>query len=157
SSLDGHDAVVTIGKTTQYALVMGVPVYSYDHFGGGGWITEQNLEREHYGNFAGRIERRVLTGEQIAAELSGGYAGARAFAQAYRPTACRRWSLTRQLEALLADERCRPRPRTMSSEQVRRSALLCAERDELWGVVRHAQADIAELLAELRAVGLAGG
>lgn len=139
SMIAAHDAVVTIGKSTQYALVMGVPVYSYDHFGGGGWITHENLEREHYGNFAGRIERRVLSAERLVAEIRSGYPGARAFALDYRPVAADRWSLSRQLERLLADERLRPRARGMSALQVRRTALLCAHRDELWAAFRDAE------------------
>ncbi|EFQ83114.1 hypothetical protein HMPREF0063_12323 [Aeromicrobium marinum DSM 15272] len=34
--LDRFDVVVTIGKTVQYCLVAGRPVYVYDHFGGQG-------------------------------------------------------------------------------------------------------------------------
>lgn len=143
SMIAEHDAVVTIGKSTQYCLVMGVPVFSYDHFGGGGWITEQNLEREHYGNFAGRIARRVLSAEQLVAEIRSGYPGAREFALDYRPVAAERWSLSRQLEAILADERLTPRQRGLSPVQVRRTALLCAERDELWAAFRHAQRRVA--------------
>lgn len=154
SDIDAVDAVVTIGKTTQYALVRGVPVYSYDHLGGGGWITEETIDREHYGNFSGRLDERVLTAEQLADEIVEGFERARAFARAYRPTAAHRWSLTRQLEALLADERLRPRPRTLTAAEVRHALLQCTHRDELWAALRdahrelrHGNARIAALLA----------
>lgn len=140
-----HDAVVTIGKTTQYALVMGVPVYSYDHFGGGGWILEKNLESEWYGNFAGRIARRVLSAEHIAEELEQGFGSAQAFAQASREASAGRWSLTRQLETMLADSRLARAPRSLNAGQVRLADLQCAMRDELWGALRQAQRDVRQL------------
>lgn len=152
STIDAVDAVVTIGKTTQYALVMGVPVYSYDHVGGGGWITEDNCDREHYGNFAGRIDTRVLTAEQLVTEIVDGYERARAFALAYRATAAHRWSLTRQLDVLLADERLQPRPRTLTMAEVHQALLLCAFRDELWATLRDSQRDAADLRARLETV-----
>lgn len=36
--LSQYDVVITIGKTVQYCLVMGVPVYIYDKFGGCGYL-----------------------------------------------------------------------------------------------------------------------
>ena len=46
--------VVCNGKSVQYALVSGVPVFLYDHFGGPGWLTEENFEKAAYHNFSGR-------------------------------------------------------------------------------------------------------
>lgn len=152
SAIDAVDAVVTIDKTTQYALVMGVPVYSYDHLGGGGWITEKNCEREHHGNFSGRLDERVLTAEQLVDELVDGYERARAFALAYRSEAAQRWSLTRQLEALLADERLQRRSRALTAAEVHQALLLCAHRDDLWAVVRDSHRTVAQLTERLESV-----
>lgn len=152
AAIDAVDAVVTIGKTTQYALVMGVPVYSYDHVGGGGWITEENCEREHYANFSGRVDERMLTAEQIVDEIVAGYERARDFALAHRAAAAQRWSLTRQLDELLADERLRPRPRTLTAAAVQQALLLCAQRDELWTALRDAQRTAAQLAERLETV-----
>lgn len=48
------DAVISIGKTVQYSLLAGIPIYCYDHFGGPGWITVGNLEQAGFDNFSGR-------------------------------------------------------------------------------------------------------
>lgn len=144
-TIAAHDAVITIGKTTQYALTMGVPVYSYDHFGGGGWLTQANLDQEWRGNFAGRIERRVLDAQQLADELEQGFGEAQLFARGAREVHAQRWSLTRQLDALLTDPRLEPGPRTLDPRQARLAALHCAMRDELWGALRRAEADVARM------------
>lgn len=143
--LDEYDAVLTIGKTTQYALVMGIPVYSYDHFGGGGWITADNLDAERQFNFSGRPARRRLDAEQLVAEIVTGYDAARAFAMEYRPTAAARWSLTRQLDDILSDVRLRPRARTMPPHMIARTALLCQQRDEFLATIRGAEREIHRL------------
>ncbi|OZG48920.1 hypothetical protein [Bombiscardovia coagulans] len=52
--LDKYDCVVSIGKTVQYCLVQGVPVFLYDRFGGPGYLNEDNFERTAYFNFSGR-------------------------------------------------------------------------------------------------------
>lgn len=48
------DVVVTIGKTVQYCLAMNVPVYIYDWFGGGGYLSEKNFAEALGSNFSGR-------------------------------------------------------------------------------------------------------
>lgn len=50
----GARAVVCNGKSVQYALRAGVPVFIYDHFGGPGWLTEENFDRASHFNFSGR-------------------------------------------------------------------------------------------------------
>jgi len=52
--LSRHSCVVANGKTVQYALRAGVPVYLYDHFGGCGWLTEDNFALAEWHNFSGR-------------------------------------------------------------------------------------------------------
>lgn len=71
--LNQYDAVVTIGKTVQYCLAMGMPVYNYDHFGGSGYITPENIEVEAAANFSGRSFRTKKTAKQIANEIIRGY------------------------------------------------------------------------------------
>ena len=48
------DLILTIGKTVQYGLVLGIPVYNYDHFGGDGYITLQNIDFESNYGFTGK-------------------------------------------------------------------------------------------------------
>lgn len=54
SKLSDYDLIITIGKTVQYCLCAGVPVYVYDHFGGPGYLTEKNIVKASYHNFSGR-------------------------------------------------------------------------------------------------------
>jgi hypothetical protein len=67
--LQNYDAVITIGRTVQYGLAMGIPVYCYDRFGGPGWITSDNLNSAGYFNFSGRCTNRKLTAKEIINEI----------------------------------------------------------------------------------------
>lgn len=75
-----YDAVVTIGKTVQYALVAGKPVYCYDHFGGPGWLQANNYEEAKHRHFSGR-GGPSRSEKQIVEELTEGYVGAAAYAK----------------------------------------------------------------------------
>lgn len=77
--LTRHDLVITIGKTVQYALCAGVPVYCYDHFGGPGWLSENNFELARYHNFSGRgFDKK--SSSQIFDEVTSGFAIAQDYA-----------------------------------------------------------------------------
>jgi len=73
------DALVTIGKSTQYALLARVPVYCYDIFGGPGWLNAAHFAKAEYYNFSGRCCGRKLAARDIAAELISGFAPAARF------------------------------------------------------------------------------
>jgi hypothetical protein len=62
------DGVITIGKTVQYCLALGVDVYCYDHFGGPGWLTPDNVDSARYDNFSGRGFAQK-SGETIALDI----------------------------------------------------------------------------------------
>lgn len=68
-----YDCIISIGKTVQYALAMGVPIFEYDVFGGPGYITTENIEEEEYHNFSGRATRRKLDANLIAREVINSY------------------------------------------------------------------------------------
>lgn len=51
-----YDVVITIGRTVQQCLCLGIPVYCYDHYGGPGYITIENIDTNEYYNFSGRKE-----------------------------------------------------------------------------------------------------
>lgn len=70
--IDMADVVVTIGKTAQYCLVSGTPVYIYDHFGGDGYLNEKNYTYTKQYNFSGRFTRKK-TSKAIQRELINGY------------------------------------------------------------------------------------
>ena len=69
SILSKYDVIVTIGKTVQYSLAMGIPVYNYDHFGGTGYITLDNLNEEEAYTFSGRNHFTKKSAENIADEI----------------------------------------------------------------------------------------
>lgn len=95
------DAVVTIGKSTQYCLVMGLPVYSYDHFGGAGWLSDANFAFEAFNNFSGYRTQRKLSADQIASEIRDGFHDARLWSKENMVKFSEHYSLDRQMGALL--------------------------------------------------------
>lgn len=71
-----YDAVVSIGRTAQPCLAVGIPFYCYDQFGGPGYITPDNVARHAYNNFSGRSERTKRDSEELLDDLMTGYARA---------------------------------------------------------------------------------
>jgi hypothetical protein len=69
----GADALISIGKSVQYALLARRPVYCYDWFGGPGWLTSETFHEAADGNFSGRCSRTVRSAEQIADEIQTGF------------------------------------------------------------------------------------
>lgn len=49
-----YDFVICNGKTVQYAMAAGLPVFLFDSFGGCGWLTRDNFEKASWHNFSGR-------------------------------------------------------------------------------------------------------
>jgi len=74
-----YDVVITIGRTVQQCLCLGVPVYCYDHFGGPGYITLENIDFNESLNFSGRqkagntIEKKDHNFAKIFADIYGNY------------------------------------------------------------------------------------
>jgi len=91
--IKGFDAVLSIGKTVQYALKVGKPVYCYDRFGGPGWLTPDNMNRAEAFNFSGRCTRTQRTPAQLARELRDGYAKAYEGLPVLRNEYCGKYSL----------------------------------------------------------------
>lgn len=52
--MDGYSFVVCNGKSTQYAMRAGLPVFLYDHMGGCGWLNRSNMDVAEWHNFSGR-------------------------------------------------------------------------------------------------------
>lgn len=67
-----YDAVITIGKTVQYAMGVNVPVYCYDIHGGPGWLCADVLQKAYKYNFSGRGFGEK-TGQEIADEIQFEY------------------------------------------------------------------------------------
>lgn len=122
SHLADADAVVTIGKTVQYALAAGRPVYCYDHFGGPGWLTPENFEESRAANFSGRHVGHKDP-DLIAQEMVGGYATALAAVPTFRLIAREQFHLEAAVDAVLATAQSRyvarkdrPYPRQAASD-----------------------------------------
>jgi len=71
------DAVLTIGKTVQYALAVGRAVFCYDVHGGPGWLSAKDLSLARRHNFSGRPFGR-MSAEAIVQAVIGGFDGANA-------------------------------------------------------------------------------
>lgn len=73
-----YDLVITIGKTVQYCLVSGTPVYIYGSFGGPGYLNAKNFQKAMRKNFSGR-GFRDKTPEEIVEEIVNNYTKATSF------------------------------------------------------------------------------
>ena len=71
--LSNYSAVITIGKTVQYCLAQGIPVFCYDHFGGPGWVTLDSFEKAFVKNFSGRCTYAPRTSEALGVEMLSGF------------------------------------------------------------------------------------
>lgn len=71
--LNKYDVIITIGKTVQYALSMGIPVYNYDYLGGVGYISVENIDDEEFYNFSGRSRNRKVSAKTIVSEVIQNY------------------------------------------------------------------------------------
>ncbi|MDG2947544.1 glycosyltransferase [Bisgaard Taxon 10/6] len=67
--LIGYDAIITIGKTVQYGLALGIPVYLYDIYGGEGWLHKGNIQLASDYNFSGRSISLKKSSSQIVKEI----------------------------------------------------------------------------------------
>ncbi len=101
ADIHAADAVMSIGKTVQYSLVGGCPVYCYDHFGGPGWLSVSNYELAEKRNFSGRCTAVKKSAEQIVEELLNGYAQAKKFTINKLPFFHERFDLEAILDAFM--------------------------------------------------------
>lgn len=97
-----HDAVVSIGKTVQYALRARRPVFCYDHFAGPGWLGEDGFDAAAAANFSGRCTPDPQTPEALAQALQKGFSRAWSFAQRMAADRLAPFALETRLDDLLA-------------------------------------------------------
>lgn len=126
-------AVITIGKTVQYALRAGRPVYCYGPHGGPGWLDGRNFEPARAANFSGRSHPAKKSAEEIAQELAAGLPAAARFARALDPAA-HGFCLEPLVDGLLEEAAARL---SDPAWQMRRRELL-ARRQTRHGVAREA-------------------
>lgn len=102
STLADFDVVVTIGKTAQYAIVQGIPLFLYDVFGGPGYVSPEGFEHHEAFNFSGRSEPHRMSAQELADALVDGYAAGIAAAQALRESHGERYGVGPQTAEVMA-------------------------------------------------------
>lgn len=102
SLLEKYDLIITIGRTVQQCMAMGIPVYVYDRFGGPGYLDESNMKLTRYHNFSGRGFREKTT-EEICAEICGGYAENLERLKSFHLLAEQEFSQKENMEAVFKD------------------------------------------------------
>lgn len=97
-----YDVIVTVGRTVQHCIVLGIPVYCYDHFGGPGYLSSDNLERASYFNYSGRCSGKKSVNE-ISAELLDNYDQALSDIHIISASTRDRYLLSRHVDYVLAE------------------------------------------------------
>jgi hypothetical protein len=97
-----YDLIVTIGRTVQSCIVLGLPIYCYDHFGGPGYLSAENYKRAAYFNFSGRCSGKKDV-NQICFEILDGYAQALNDIQVISASSRERYRLSRHVDHLLSE------------------------------------------------------
>lgn len=101
--LVGYDAVVSIGKTVQYCIASGVPVFCYDHFAGPGWITPDSFDSARRTNFSGRSHPSKRPAGLLYSEFRSGFARAHACRTELRDRARSLFDLSANISKLLVE------------------------------------------------------
>ena len=115
--LINYDAIITIGKTVQYALALGIPVYNYDYMGGSGYINLKNIDTEEFYNFSGRSFERKLTPVELVEEILTGYKANLQDVKALQAIARERYLLSKNINKVIQDIECSPNTIIEQSEQ----------------------------------------
>lgn len=97
-----YDAIITIGKTVQYALATAVPVFVYDKYGGDGWVTPEEIDSMQLYNFSGRYKKEHLSAKEIYKLLKKGYSQSIKNSSTLQELARKRFSLNRNIQTILA-------------------------------------------------------
>ena len=96
------DVVVSIGKTVQYCLTAGIPIYVYDYFGGPGYLNKKNFKSAEKKNFSGRgFEKK--SSKKIAKEIIEEYLSATEYYQNERKLFIEKFALNKVFPRLLND------------------------------------------------------
>lgn len=100
--LSGYDSVITIGKTAQYCMVMGIPVFIYDHFGGFGYLNDDNYDLAKSSHFSGRIKGERMTSSRIAEVIISQYDKALEWAQRTRQHHVNEYSIAKVFPSVIS-------------------------------------------------------
>lgn len=137
--LDDFDVVVTIGKTVQYCLTMGKPVYIYDVHGGCGYLNENNFSTAMHYNFSGRGFAKKSP-DDIAAEIMKKYDYR--YYKSNRNKFIKQFSIANVADRIFSDDYCLEVKRLSNSyaESIR-CCQISARRDFCKGLANYKQAN----------------
>ncbi|MBD2346117.1 glycosyltransferase [Anabaena subtropica] len=96
-----YDAVITIGRTVQHSMALGIPAFCYDHFGGPGWLTPENFQIAEWFNYSGRCCYQKLTSEQIVDKLINEFVESKKNVSFFQSYAINNYSLTKNIDTVL--------------------------------------------------------
>ncbi len=101
--LSQFDMIISIGKTVQFALALGIPVYVYDRFGGDGWVVLDNIDLLEEYNFSGRYKKEKNDSQTIFKEITNGYSRVIKEVNGLKEIAKDRYSLSKNIKKLISD------------------------------------------------------
>ena len=129
-----------------YCFALKVPVYCYDHFGGPGWLSADNLDLAGQKNFSGRGFARK-TSEVIAQEIVNGYQESLLGLDALRNHAANHQDLRKNL-ALLLDH---PRTSTLERSVLGKGAQTLRQHAQYMRLAKTLSITLSDREAELNA------
>ncbi|MBK6741804.1 MAG: hypothetical protein IPG66_02045 [Hydrogenophilales bacterium] len=100
--LGRYDAIVSIGKTVQYAFALGIPVYCYDRFGGPGWMAPDQADALEYVNYSGR-GAASRDAPELCLDIVEGFPPALSHLDELRSLAFERYRLSARLDRVLTE------------------------------------------------------
>lgn len=68
-----YDLLISIGKTINLALAIGIPCFVYDRFGGDGYILSSNIKKSFEYNFSGRYIGKKYSAVELVEKIKLGY------------------------------------------------------------------------------------
>ena len=99
--LTEYDLVISIGKTVQFCMAMGIPVYCYDHFGGPGFLTPENIDLAQARNFSGKGFEVRKSAQDLLSDIVSNYQQASSYRSVWHDRAEQCFSLEKNFHAFI--------------------------------------------------------
>lgn len=128
--LGQYACVVSIGKTVQYCLTQGTPVFLYDRFAGPGYLNDENYQQAASYNFSGRQDddgcslsaaveharQRRLSPEGLAKAIAEGYESAKDFQKTHHDEFVKAYRIDYALDDVLRRAQAMRRPKALTDQ-----------------------------------------
>ena len=119
------DGVITIGRTVQSSLCLGLPVYCYGRFGGPGFLNKNNIADAEIMNFSGRDTPNIKKSKEILIDFERDFNTAKIWAEEYQKEATKKYQLGPIALKILNQARCQSSCSIINPETTFKK---CAER-----------------------------